>query len=80
MIRAIVRWQNNGDGIWHLPSAGCCKFDAFTLRLGLSVAGLLTDVNFLAVLGLGTAQTLFFGNADLLLDVCVVVLGSVDGG
>lgn len=48
--------------------------------LGLPVAGLLVDVDFLAVLGLGTAEMLFLGDADLLLDVGVAVVGSVDGG
>jgi hypothetical protein len=68
------------------------KFDALVLLLrllmlllrllGLSVAGLFVDMNFLAMLLglLGTTETLFFVDADLLLDVSVAVVGSVDGG
>ena len=52
------------------------------LLLGLLVASLLVDVNFLAVLG--TTETFFLVDADLLLDVGVAVVGSgsvsVDGG
>jgi hypothetical protein len=54
------------------------------LLLGVSVASLLTNVNFFAELGLGTAETLFLGDADLLFDVGVAVLGlglgRVNGG
>jgi hypothetical protein len=71
--------------------SGCLEFNAVSslLMLGrlrtllrLSVAGLLVDVDFLAVLRrlLGTAKTLFLVDADLLLDVGVAVGGSVDGG
>lgn len=35
------------------------------------------DANFLAMLG--TTEAFFFSNADLLLDVGVAVVGSVDG-
>jgi hypothetical protein len=99
MIRAMVRWQsNNGNdsGVWHLPVARSCrKFYTFLLTmlvllvmlLGLSVASLLTDVNFLVVLrGLGATLVLvlLLGNVNLLLDVSVAVgrllrLGTVDG-
>jgi hypothetical protein len=50
------------------------------LVFGLPVAGLLGDVDILAVLG--TTQALFFGDADLFLDVGVAAVGrgSVDGG
>ena len=65
-----------------LPVVGSFKLDAFrslrTLLLWLSVAGLLVDVDFLAVLG--TAEALFFVDADLFLDVSVAAVGSVDGG
>lgn len=57
------------------------------LLLGLAVAGLLVDVNFLVVLlGLLRAtKTLFLVDANFLLDVSVAVSGSwwclrVDGG
>lgn len=52
------------------------------MLLGLPVARLLVDVDFLAVLLglLGTAETLFLVDTDLLLDVSVAVVGSVDGG
>lgn len=49
--------------------------------LRLTVAGLLVDVDVLAVLG--PAETFFLGDADLLLDVSVAVVGLrvlVDGG
>jgi hypothetical protein len=97
MIRAMVRWQNNNgteSGVWHLPVAGGCReFYAVLLAmlvllvrlLGLSVASLFTDVNFLVVLrGLGTTLVLvlLLGDMNLLLDVRVAVvrlLGTVDG-
>lgn len=46
--------------------------------LWLSVASLLVDVDFLAVLG--TAETLFLVDANLFFDVGVGVVGSLDGG
>lgn len=59
------------------------------LLLGLSEASLLVNVDLLTVLGLlvlvllgrlGTAQSLFFVDADFLLDVRVAAVGSTDGG
>jgi hypothetical protein len=47
--------------------------------LRLPVAGLLVDMDFLAVL-LRTRETLLLGDVDLLLDVGVAVGGLVDGG
>lgn len=46
--------------------------------LGLSVARLLVDMDFLAVLG--TTEALFLVDADLFFDVRVTVAGGVDGG
>lgn len=57
------------------------------LLLWLSEASLLVNVDLLTVLGLlvllgrlGTAQSLFFVDADFLLDVRVAAVGSTDGG
>jgi hypothetical protein len=77
-----------------LPSAGNVGLGAFkslrllgllrllALGLWLSVASLLVDMDLFTVLRrlLGTAETLFFVDADFLLDVGVAVVGSVDGG
>jgi len=80
-----VRWQNNGNesgSRGHLPVAGVFEFNTLvTMLLGLAVARLLVDVDVLAMLG--TAETLFLGEADLLLDVSVAVVGLrvlMDGG
>jgi hypothetical protein len=53
------------------------ELDAVFALFRLLVAGLLVDADFLAMLG--TTEALFFGDADLLLDVGVAVVGSVDG-
>ena len=50
----------------------------FLTLLRLPVAGLLVDVDFLAVLG--TTGVLLLVDVDLLLDVSVAVVGLVDGG
>lgn len=69
----------------NLPVArGGLDLNTFVLTmLRLPVAGLLVDMNFLAVL-LRTRETLLLGDVDLLLDVGVAVGGLglvlVDGG
>jgi hypothetical protein len=55
------------------------ELDAVFALFRLLVASLLVDADFLAMLGT-TEVLLFFGDADLLLDVSVAVVGSVDSG
>jgi hypothetical protein len=65
----------------NLPVARDFKLNAVFALLGLLVAGLLVDVDFLAELGLLRAvDALFLVDADLLLDVGVAVGGCVGRG
>lgn len=55
-----------------------CVLRTLDALLGLLVAGLLVDVDLLAVLG--TAEALFFVDAYLFLDVSLATAWGCDGG